>query len=90
MSLLWERVDWRSSRLFRPRSVSWRIGPVRRTVTGTALASGVLLGLMGAGTLVIGLTTDGMPSSTGWQADVSLWLQGVGREVNDALGWVPG
>jgi cytochrome c biogenesis protein CcdA len=90
VSLFWERFDWRSTRLFRPRSVSWRLGPVRRTVTGTALASGVLLALMGVGTLVIGLTTDGMPSSTGWQTEVSVWLQDVGRQVNGALGWVPG
>ncbi|MDP9480843.1 MAG: cytochrome c biogenesis protein CcdA, partial [Actinomycetota bacterium] len=32
VSLLWERYDWRSSRLFRPRSFSYRLGPVRRTV----------------------------------------------------------
>ncbi len=59
-------------------------------MTGTALASGTLLILMGVGTLIIGLTTDGMPASTGWQADVSLWLQGVGNQVENALGWVPG
>ncbi|MGH2727658.1 MAG: cytochrome c biogenesis CcdA family protein, partial [Actinomycetota bacterium] len=40
ISLLWERYDWRSSRLFRPRSFSWRIGPLRRTISGTNLASG--------------------------------------------------
>ena len=63
---------------------------MRRTVTGTAIASGVLLVLMGAGTVVVGLTTDGMPASSGRQADVSLWLQGVGSQVTGALGWVPG
>ena len=36
ISLLWERFDWRSSRLFRPRTVTWRLGPVRRTITGSA------------------------------------------------------
>jgi hypothetical protein len=90
LSLLWERIDWGSTRLFHPRSVSLRLGPIRRTVTGTALASGVLLLLMGVGTLVVGLTTDGMPASTGWQADVSLWLQGVGNQVENVLGWMPG
>ena len=75
---------------FSPRSVRWSLGPVRRTVTGTAIASGVLLVLMGAGTVVVGLTTDGMPASSGRQADVSLWLQGVGNQVTGALGWVPG
>ncbi|MQA17373.1 MAG: cytochrome c biogenesis protein CcdA, partial [Pseudonocardiaceae bacterium] len=42
IALLWERRDWTSSRLFRPRSYTWRIGPLHRTVSGTSLASGLL------------------------------------------------
>lgn len=90
MSLLWERFDWRSSRLFQPRSVTWRIGPVRRTLSGSALASGVLLALMGAGTLWIGLTTEAMPAADGWQASLSADLQHYGKVLTDALAWVPG
>ena len=90
MSLLWDRFDWRSSRLFRPRSVTWRLGPVRRTVSGTALASGGLLALMGGGTIAIGLTSDAMTSPTGWQADVSSELQHYGSVITDALAWIPG
>lgn len=55
LSLLWERFDWRESRLFRPRSLTWRIGPLRRTITATALASALLLAAIGAGTLAVGL-----------------------------------
>ena len=29
IALLWDRFDWRSSRLLRPRSFSWRLGPLR-------------------------------------------------------------
>jgi len=47
ISLLWERYDWRSSRLFRPRTFTYRVGFLRRTITGTNLASGLLLALMG-------------------------------------------
>ena len=90
ISLLWERFDWRSSRLFRPRSVTWRVGPVRRTISGSALASGLLLALMGAGTLWIGLTTDAMPASGGWQASLSSDLQHYGKVVENALDWIPG
>ena len=90
ISLLWERFDWRSSRLFRPRSVTWRLGPLRRTLSGTAVASGLLLALMGAGTIFIGLSSDAMPSASGWQADLSSELQHYGRAVTDALAWIPG
>jgi len=90
MSLLWERFDWRDSRLLRPRSFSYGVGRARRTITGTALASGLLLAAMGAATLYLGLRGDAMPSGTGWQADVSAELQHYGKLVTDALDWVPG
>lgn len=90
MSLLWERCDWRSSRLLRPRSITYGFGRLRRTISGTALASGLLLAAMGAATMYIGLASDAMPSGTGWQADVSAELQHYGRIVTDALGWLPG
>jgi cytochrome c-type biogenesis protein len=90
ISLFWERFDLSASRLFRPRAFRWRIGPLRRTISGTALASGLLLALMGGGTLWIGLTSEAMPSAGGWQADVSSRLQHWGSQVEDALSWVPG
>ncbi|MGH2714966.1 MAG: cytochrome c biogenesis CcdA family protein [Thermoleophilaceae bacterium] len=91
ISLLWERtVALRAGRLFRPRSFTWRLGPLRRTIGGTALASGLLLALMGAGTLWIGLTSEAMPSSGGWQAELSSTLQHWGSEITDALAFVPG
>ncbi len=90
VSLLWERYDWRSSRLFRPRSFSYRLGPVRRTVTGINLASGLLLAVMGAATLWVGLAYDAMPAASGWQADLSVRLQSYGQAATDALSWVPG
>lgn len=89
ISLLWERRDWRSSRLFRPRSFTWRIGPLRRTISGTGLASGVLLTLMGIATLWIGVRGSSMPASTGWLATLSARLQHYGHVVTDALAWIP-
>lgn len=90
ISLLWERYDWRSSRLFRPRSFAWRIGPIRRTITGTNLASGILLAVMGVAALWIGIATDAMPASGGWQARLSARLQHYGKVITDAVSWVPG
>lgn len=90
VSLLWERVDWGSSRLFRPRTFTWRIGSVRRTIGGTALASGLLLAVMGAAVMWVGLATDGMPSPSGWLARISAELRHYGDTVTDWLDWVPG
>jgi cytochrome c biogenesis protein CcdA len=53
LALWWERQDWPASRLLRPRSFTWRIGPMRRTVSGTGLASGLLLVTMGGATVWI-------------------------------------
>ena len=89
ISLLWERRDWRSSRLFRPRSVTLHLGPIERHVSATNLISGALLGVMGAWSLWNGLTNSTMPGLSGWQAWLSLKLQGLGRALNGGLGWMP-
>jgi cytochrome c biogenesis protein CcdA len=90
ISLLWERFDWRSSRLFRPRSLTWRLGPLRRTITATALTSAVLLALIGGATTAIGLFSDSMPSPHGWQAHFSATLQHYGSKATHTLSFVPG
>jgi len=90
ISLLWERVDWRSTRLFRPRSFILRVGSLRRSLTGTALMSGLLLAVMGVAMLVIGLTSNAMPSARGWPAEFSAKLQHYAKVLTDALSFIPG
>src|SRR6266852_3550108 len=51
IALLWDRYDWRASRLFRPRTFTWKLGPFVRAITLTNLASGILLLLIGGGML---------------------------------------
>lgn len=89
ISLLWERYDWRSSRIFQPRSFSIGIGRHRRSLPGTALASGLLLSVMGVASIVIAFTDSTMATS-GWQARLSISLQQIGRSITDSLGWMPG
>ncbi|MBA2237655.1 MAG: cytochrome c biogenesis protein CcdA [Lysobacter sp.] len=89
VSLLWDRRDWSQSRLFHPRFFTVRLGRGRHTITGTALASGALLSVMGIFAVWVGLAGRSMTSS-GWQARVSLELQRIGRRVTDALDWLPG
>ena len=90
ISLLWERVDWHASRFFHPRTFTWHLGRFRRTLTATNLASGLLLALIGTATIWIGLTTEAMPASGGWQARVAVRLQGSGRAITDTFSWIPG
>ena len=90
ISLLWEKYDWRASRLFRPRSFTWRVGGFQRTITGTNLASGLLLLLIGAGMIWLGVTSDGMAASSGWQAELFVQLQGYAKVLIEALDWLPG
>jgi cytochrome c-type biogenesis protein len=90
IALLWERYDWRSSRLFRSRTFTWKIGPLARTISGSALATGLLLGAMGVATLWVGLAYDSMPAAGGWASMVAVRLQGYGRAITDALSMLPG
>src|SRR5712692_5868789 len=89
IALLWDHYDWRASRLFRPRAITWRLGPLQRTISASALASTLLLALMGAATIWVGLADDSMPATTGWQLRLLAWLQHNGQTATDALSWIP-
>lgn len=89
IALLWERFDWRASRLFRPRSLTWRLGPFRRTLTATNLASGLLLALIGGSMLWVGLAYSSMPPLADWQTQFAVGLQHVGQVITNALAWLP-
>jgi cytochrome c-type biogenesis protein len=89
ISLLWERFDWRSSRLFHPRSFTWKLGRVRRTISATNLASGLLLLLMAIAMIWAGFTYGSMQTLTGWQAALAVGLQHVGRVIMGTFAWVP-
>ena len=90
ISVLWERVDWRSSGLFRPRAVAWRLGSLQRTVAVMTLASALLLAIMGLAMAWIGLTGTAMPVDTGWQANLTVRLQHDGQMLMTALSGIPG
>lgn len=89
IALLWDRYDWRASRLFRPRAFTLRLGPFTRSLTATGLASGVLLALIGGGMLWIGLAYRSMPPLADWQIRLSAALQHIGQVATNALAWIP-
>jgi len=89
IALLWERFDWRASRLFHPRSFTWKVGNVQRTVSATGLVSGVLLLVMAGAMIWAGLALRAMPTLSGWQASFAVTLQHIGRVVTQAVAWLP-
>jgi cytochrome c biogenesis protein CcdA len=90
ISLLWERYNWRSSGLFRRRSITWKLGGLQRTISISALATGILLALMGTATIWVGLAYDAMPATGDWSARMSVRLQRYGQVITDALATLPG
>ncbi len=89
ISLLWERFDWRSSRLFHPRAFTWKLGPLQRTISATNLASGLLLLIMAGAMIWVGFTFGSMQALTGWQATLAISLQHIGRVITGAFAWAP-
>ena len=89
MALLWEAVDWREHGLFRPRRISYRLGPLRRTLGATDLASGVLLVAIGVTAVGIGITGDSTPAGGDWAAMAAVWLQQVGLVLTARLAQLP-
>ena len=89
LAAVWDRYGDRLAGLLKPRTITWRVGPLRRTISGTGLATGVLLTLVGGGMIWTGAAGEAMPSSSGWQADLTLALQRAGRQVTETFGLVP-
>ncbi len=89
ISLLWERYEDRVRTLFQPRTFTWRVGALRRTLNGIQLASGLLLLMLGVTMLWIGFTLKSMSRLTGWQATFAYWLQHIGTVLAQSLAWIP-
>lgn len=80
-----------STRLLRlgSRSVTYRVGSRRRTISAAQLASGVLLIVMGGWSVALA-RSNSMRAGSGWQARLSVWATGIGQDLADALSWLPG
>lgn len=89
IALLWERYEWRKTRLFRPRIFTWRVGTMRRQITTTNLASGILLLFIGGGMIWAGITESAMPQLSGWQVNLVVTLQHIGQVLTQAISWMP-
>jgi cytochrome c-type biogenesis protein len=89
IALLWDRFDLGESRLLRGRIFRPRLLGRRLAVHSTALASGVLMVLIGGVVIAIAFTGTAMPSS-GWQVEVSARLQHYAKVATDWSEAVPG
>lgn len=89
ISLLWNKYDVKNSKFFKPKKFSYSIGPIKRTINGTGLASGLLLSIMGLVAIQYSFTSDSMAQPQGWQYTVALALQKIYKYLTNALSWVP-
>lgn len=89
ISLAWQRFEPRFSVLFRPRSVSWHLGRFRRSISGTALVSGLLLLAIGGFTLWTAVSGSNMAPTRGWEASLTGELGHLGHIATDLLSNVP-
>ena len=67
--------------------MTYRLGR-HRTMTVAHFASGALLIAMGRWAIASS-GNDGMRAGSGWQADLALWVSGIGRRVTRSMDWVP-
>lgn len=89
IALLWDRFNWGESRLLRGRTFRLRVLGRQLAVHSTALASGLLLLLIGGVVIAIAFTGSAMPSS-GWQVEVSARLQHYAHVLTEWAQAVPG
>lgn len=93
IALLWERFDWSSSRLLKGRRFTLQALGRTLSVHSTALASGLILIVMGTVVIWIAFHGSSMPSS-GWQVALSAHLQHYAHLVSQWAktfpGWITG
>jgi cytochrome c-type biogenesis protein len=89
ISILWEQADWRKKGIFKARSVTWRLGRLKRTLPLTNVLSGVLLAVMGLATVYAGWFIDAMARPSGWQYTVAIRLNVLARSATQAFAWLP-
>jgi cytochrome c-type biogenesis protein len=89
IALLWDRRDWGNTRLLASRTISLRLGRLRRNVLLSTLLSAGLMILMGALTIVLALIGPSM-ATEGWQVRVTAALGHAAAQFQDAIAFVPG
>ena len=89
VALAWDRRRERASRILTDRTVRLRLGRWQRNLALGNVVSGLLMVGMGLLTFVLAFTESAMASS-GWQTELSAWLQHVSSVAVDALSWIPG
>jgi cytochrome c biogenesis protein CcdA len=88
VALLWDTRREHATRLLTDRTIQLRLGGWHRRLSLGTAVGGVLMIVMGVLALLLAATGPGM--SSGWQTELSAWLQHVSSRVLAALSWVPG
>jgi cytochrome c biogenesis protein CcdA len=89
IALLWDRFNWGESRLLKGKRFSVPVFGRRLALHSTALASGLILIVMGVVVMVIAFRANAMPSS-GWQLSLSAHVQHYAHVLEVWAGTLPG
>jgi len=89
IALIWDVRRENAARALTDKSIVMRFGRHRRTLAAGTAISGVLMIAMGALSMTLALTGPGMPS-TGWQTQLSGWLQHLSALTLRTVSWLPG
>lgn len=88
-ALVWDRRREQATRVLTDRAFELRLGRWRRRVAlGTATSGGLMIA-MGVLAVVLAAAGPGMPAS-GWQTELSAWLQHLSALAVAGLSWLPG
>lgn len=88
-AVVWDHRRQRAARVLTDRTVRFGFGRWGRPLPLGTAVSGLLLVGMGLLSVVLASSESSMTNS-GWQVDVSVWLQHAASVIANALAWLPG
>ncbi|MFH5882180.1 cytochrome c biogenesis CcdA family protein [Liberiplasma polymorphum] len=89
LTVIYRKYGQDKMKILKVRSIEYKLGPIKKTISSTALATGVLLSLMGGYAIYLGFTEDTMAQPSDWQYQWALFMQRFGKTVTNWIEFVP-
>ncbi len=89
LTTLYRKYGSEKIKILRVRTMHYKLGPLTKSISSTALATGILLSLMGGFAIYLGFTQDTMAQPTGWQYRLALTMQRFGNTLTSWFSFLP-